>query len=364
MQMLALADGVQRTGARVGVIVPANEHTITFRERCNEAGVSCERSELLVADMQGTRQRLGSLIRLLRSIDAPIVHFHTGNSLLPRSVMIALELLRFRRTFVTLQSPYETIDHSSSRARFWSVAGRRRFQAVVSPSDHGTAFQRQCGIPMDLAVTIRNSVDIAAIRNGDASGPRAMLGVEPDSPVVLFSSRIDQQKRPVDAVRAFARVAHEHPAALLVFLGSGDEEVAVRDAVAEASLEDRVRLVGYQTNISDWLAAATVWILPTERENFSVAVLEALAAGCPVLSTPCRGNDEVLIDGENALLFPIGDVEAAASGLNRLLHDGSLRHGLAAAGRTTADQFSVDVMMERYLELYLGHPDAPAALRS
>ena len=53
-------------------------------------------------------------------------------------------------------------------------------------------------------------------------------------------------------------------------------------------LADRVRLVGYQTNVPDWLAAATVWLLPTERENFSVAVLEALAAGCTVLSTRAR----------------------------------------------------------------------------
>ena len=66
---------------------------------------------------------------------------------------------------------------------------------------------------------------------------------------------------------------------------------------------DRVRLVGYQTNVPDWLAAATVWILPTERENFSVAALEAMAAGCAVASTICPGNAEVLLDGVNSLTF-------------------------------------------------------------
>ena len=69
-----------------------------------------------------------------------------------------------------------------------------------------------------------------------------------------------------------------------------------------------MRLAGYQTNVADWLAAATVWLLPTERENFSVAVLEALAAGCAVLSTTCPGNDEVLTDRENRGLFPVGDI--------------------------------------------------------
>ena len=352
LQMLALADGVQGRGSRVKIVVPAGEHSVTYKQRCEDAGVTCERSDLLVADMHGSRQHMPSLIRLLRSVDAPIVHFHTGNSILPRSMLAALEVLRYRRTFVTLQSPYETIDATSLRARFWSTLGRRRFHAVVSPSDHGTAFQRRCGMPAALTVTIRNSIDVAAMSGGDAGVARAQLGVDADSPIVLFSSRMDSQKRPVDAVRAFARVAADHPRALLVFMGSGDEEPSVRVAASEAGLSDRVHLVGYQTNVADWLAAATVWILPTERENFSVAVLEALAAGCPILSTPCPGNDEVLVDGQNALIFPVGDVDTASQRLALLLDDEVLRRNLSARARVDSEAFTVQRMVERYEQLY------------
>jgi glycosyltransferase involved in cell wall biosynthesis len=95
-----------------------------------------------------------------------------------------------------------------------------------------------------------------------------------------------------------------------------------------------------------------VWILPTERENFSVAVLEALAAGCAVLATNCPGNDEVLVDHENAICFAIGDVDCAANGLQRLLRDPSLRQRIQVGARGTAESYRLDTMVQGYLDVY------------
>jgi glycosyltransferase involved in cell wall biosynthesis len=266
--------------------------------------------------------------------------------------MLALELLRYRPALATLHSPYETIEPSSARARVWSFTARRRLSAVVSPSQHGTRFQVRCGIDPDRAVTVPNCIDASVLAEGDGTGPRAALGTAPHDPIVLFSSRIDEQKRPVDAVRIFAGIADEFPRARLVFAGRGVASDAVAAEAARLALSDRVHLVGYQTNIADWLAAATVWILPTERENFSVAVLEALAAGRPVLATMCPGNDEVLVDGENALTFRVGDVATATAKLRQLLADDGLRQRLGKAAATTGEQFSLPKMVDRYVVLY------------
>jgi glycosyltransferase involved in cell wall biosynthesis len=363
LQMLALATGMRESGARVRIVVPEVPSSVTFKERCDTIGVPCARTPLISASMAGAGQSLPSMLRLLRAIRAPIVHFHTGNSVLPRSVMLALELLRYRRSIATLQSPYETITPGSARARFWAFTARRRLAAVVSPSTHGTVFQLRCGVPADIALTIRNSIDVNAFASGDAHGPRATLGVDADVPVVLFSSRVDAQKRPVEAVRIFAGAAAEFPTALLVFVGGGDEEQKVVAESKRLGISDRLRMMGYQTNIPSWLAAATVWLLPTERENFSVAVLEALAAGCPVLSTSCRGNDEVLVDGENALVFAVGDVDAATVKLRSLLCDRALRGKLAQGAQATAQQYSVPRMVEAYRSIYGRVRNAPTALR-
>jgi glycosyltransferase involved in cell wall biosynthesis len=352
VQMLALANGVKELGARVKVVVPAIDTTVTFSERCEALGVACERTDQITVDASHSRQRLGSLVKLLRTLDAPVVHFHTGDVCLPRTAMLAMEVLRFAPSFVTLHSPYETLEPGSARARFWAATASRRFAAVVSPSEHGSAFQRRLGLAADLVVTVRNSVDVDAVAGGDGGGPRAQLGVGAEDPVVLFSSRLDPQKRPLDAVRAFGALADEFPSAVLVFVGTGQAERAVQDEAARFGLGDRVRLVGYQTNVADWLAAATVWILPTERENFSLAVLEALAAGCPILATTCPGNDEVLVDEHNALTFDVGDVDGATARLRRLLADASLRGRLGQQATQSAQDFRIDRMVRDYQRLY------------
>jgi glycosyltransferase involved in cell wall biosynthesis len=200
--------------------------------------------------------------------------------------------------------------------------------------------------------TIHNAIETSRFASGDPSGPGALLGIEEGAPVVLFSSRLDPIKHPADAVQIFARGAAEFPDAQLVFVGTGSEEDSVRAEAQRLGVAARTHLVGYQTNIPDWLALATVWLLPTERENFSVAVLEALAAGRPILSTNCPGNDEVLVDGENSITFPVGDIERAAAGLKRLLGNVELRDSLAVQARLTAAEYTAEVMVERVHELY------------
>jgi glycosyltransferase involved in cell wall biosynthesis len=105
-----------------------------------------------------------------------------------------------------------------------------------------------------------------------------------------------------------------------------------------------------------------VWLLPTERENFSIAVLEALAAGCPVLSTSCRGNDEVLVDGQNALTFDVGDVPGGIVRLRSLLSDPSLRARLSLGAKATAEKYATVNMVDDYIAVYNRSPLVPASL--
>lgn len=363
-QMLLQAHGMHRRGARVKIMVPERDTSVEFATRCRELGIECERTALIQADLAGPRQSLRSMITLVRQLRAPVVHFHTGNSCLPRTLMAALTVVRAQRAFVTIQSPYETIRPGSLRARWWATLAGRRFHAVVSPSEHGSRFQHRCGVPAERAVTVRNSIDTVSMAGGDGSGPRAELGLGADDALIVFTSRLDSQKRPVDAVRILHAALDEFPTSTLVFVGSGTESDAVTECAARLGVSERVRLMGFRTDIADWLAAATVWILPTERENFSVAVLEALAAGCAVLSTPCPGNDEVLVDGDNSLTFAIGDVDGGAAQLRRLLADPTLRERLAESGVEVAAQYTVERMVDAYVELFERYglrPVAPGA---
>ncbi len=359
LQLLDLAIGVSARGGRVRIVVPDLPTTVKFGERCRAHNLQVVRTPLIDVDMHHSRQSLFSLLRVFHAHRAPIVHIHTGDVCLPRLAILAMDILRLPRVIVTSHSPYDTLDPAGRRARFWASAARRRIHVVVSPSVHGRATQLSYGVPEDRAATIHNGVDTGRYGSGSAEAARAALGVGPEARLVVFTSRIDAQKRPLEAVQAFARIAGEFPDALLVFVGSGDHDAAVLDEAQRLGVDRRVRMVGYQSNVPDWLAAASVWILPTESENFSLAVLEAFAAGCPILSTLCPGNDEILRNGENSVAVPVGDVDGLTDGLRRLLGDETLRTRLGAAARAESRNFAVDVAVEKYIAKYREMAEAP-----
>jgi glycosyltransferase involved in cell wall biosynthesis len=352
LQMLALATGVAAAGRSVRIIVPDDvETTRSFAQRCEDLGIRCERTSLIKFREGGAPQRVLQLMWLMLTTRASITHFHSGYSQLPRVAQLAVLLVPWRRALVTIQSAWEMVEPDSVRARLWSTVARLRLFAVVSPSKHGARYQVRCGVPPRLAITIPNSFDPSTASSGDGSRARRSLNLS-DQPLVVFTSRLDPIKRPLDALRIFAAVSGEFPTAALVMVGVGSELDSVRDEVERLGLADRVHFAGYRTDVPDWLAAATVWLLPTERENFSLAVLEALAAGCAVLSTSCPGNDEVLVDGVNALTFDVGDVAAGATALRRLLGDEALRQRLGAGAQASSALYVQAAMVDKYLAVY------------
>ncbi len=351
-QMLGLASGMAKLGRSVRMVVPDLPTTVDFAERCCELGIEAIRSSLLRASAHSARQSLPALLKLMSSYRAPIVHYHTGDICLPRLALLAHRLLRLPRAFATVHGAYETLEPGSSRAKMWALGVDRQFHAVVCPSENGRQNQLRLGVPGSRLSMIHNGIDVERFGGRDGKGVRDELGIGKETPLVVFTSRLDAQKRPMDALMAFVGIAEEFPSAHLVFAGKGEEMEALRLACEESGIENRIHFVGFRNDIPAFLAAATVWILPTETENFSLSVLEALAAGCPILSTQCPGNNEILRDGDNALLTAVGDIPAQIRALRSLLSDVALRQRLGESARLTAQSHGMEAMIARYAALY------------
>ncbi len=353
LQMFQLAAGVAARDLRVRVIVPAVENTKNVADRFAGENVSVERTPLI---RFGLLQNPINVLRLVSGASraAPVLHVHTGDIAVPRLTLLALDVLRPPRAFATIHHPYpEDMAVGGPRARYWASAANRRFQAVISPSRHGRDAQVAYGVSPARARVIHNSVPIEKYAFGDGSRARAALGLGPDAPLIVFSSRLHPQKRPLDALAAFVKIAPDFPDAHLVFAGSGPLEDEVKAAAAASgACAQRVRFAGFVTNVADYLAASDVWVLPTEAENFSLAILEALAAGCAIASTLCRGNDEVLVEGQNALTAPVGNVDALAGVLRRLLGDSHLRARLRTGARETSQHYTMERMVDAHLDCY------------
>jgi phosphatidylinositol alpha-mannosyltransferase len=222
----------------------------------------------------------------------------------------------------------------------------RRVGARIAVSGAAAAFLAR-SIPGDIEI-VPNGTDVERFVAG---GPRPP-GL-PDGRIVLWVGRLDPQKGFIVAVRAFERVARNDPDAWFVVVGDGRDRDAVR--LLPAVVRRRVAMLGPVDHaaLPAYLAAARVFVAPaTGQESFGIVLVEAMAAGVPVVASDIPGYREVVRGEVDGVLVPSGDPDALAAGIERVLSDEALRTRLAAAGRQRAAVFSWDVVVPRIEAIY------------
>jgi sugar transferase (PEP-CTERM/EpsH1 system associated) len=209
------------------------------------------------------------------------------------------------------------------------------------------------GIPGDKVLTIPNGVDTGRFAPHGRAAARRALGV-PDGGVVIGSvGRLDPVKDHAGLLDAFARLARTRPETMLVLVGDGPCRPALETKARDLGLGPRVRLVGERNDVAPLLPAMDVYVLPSIAEGISNTILEAMAAGLPVVATRTGGNPELVSDGVTGSLVPVRDVWALARTLEAYVVDRALREARGTAGRRRVhEQFSLDRMRRTYRSLY------------
>jgi GalNAc-alpha-(1->4)-GalNAc-alpha-(1->3)-diNAcBac-PP-undecaprenol alpha-1,4-N-acetyl-D-galactosaminyltransferase len=141
-------------------------------------------------------------------------------------------------------------------------------------------------------------------------------------------------------IRAFAAVAPDYPEWRLTIVGEGPERAALTALTASLGVAERVEMPGWMDVPEEVLARAAVFVMSSRYEGFPNALLEAMGAGLPVISTACGGTEEMIEEGRNGYIVPIDDVDALAAALRRLLGDRGLRERLAADAYVAALRYS------------------------
>lgn len=159
--------------------------------------------------------------------------------------------------------------------------------------------------------------------------PRAPLGTPENVPLVLAMGRLHANKAFDVLLAALAQVPELH----LWLAGEGEERARLEQQVAALGLGERVRFLGWRDDVAALLATADFLVCPSRREPLGNVVIEAWAAGLPVIAATSEGPRVLIADGETGLLAPVENAEALAQAMRRLLADGALRARLRAAGR-------------------------------
>jgi glycosyltransferase involved in cell wall biosynthesis len=195
---------------------------------------------------------------------------------------------------------------------------------------------REVGLDERKTVLMLNGVDTDwSAPSGDGARARAELGVG-DRRLIACVGRLVAAKGQRFLVEAMASVVRHHPDTALLLVGEGPERAAIEARVRDLGLAAHVRLAGARGDVPTLLAIAEVFVLPSFAEGIPLSLVEAMAAGKPVVATEVPGNLDVVVDDRYGVLVPPGDAPALAAALGALLADPRRAREIGARGRERA----------------------------
>jgi glycosyltransferase involved in cell wall biosynthesis len=198
----------------------------------------------------------------------------------------------------------------------------------------GNYVQRQCWTDPARIKVLYNGVDPALYQGKSvAAKVRQELGLPPDRPVVGLVARLDHRaKGHLELLEALSILKDRHTIHALM-VGGGRRQEEMQQLAVSLGLGEVVHFLGNRRDVPDLLAAMDIFVLPSHSEGVSLAVLEAMAAGLPVIVSEVGGLPEIVQQGETGLLIPPKDPEALAQSLARVLEDPGLAQSLGQKAR-------------------------------
>lgn len=324
----------------------------------------------VVVDLGRLRTKLGAaicltstFIRLRGQFD--IVHLHGFPQ---KSLLLVLLAKLFRKKLVLKLTSVGHDDPLSIRTRgrlaFWCYSRADLFLGVSPRLQQLYHFS---GLPRGKFWLIPNGVDLGRFRPGDQRERQALrreLGLPEELPLVLFVGFFSHEKRPNVLFEAWTRMlSGDLPSAGLVFVGATrsryyevDPGLAqnIRSEAQHLGVEKQVVFVEMTHEIEKYYRAADIFVLPSSREGFPNALLEAMATGLPCVASSLQGVTDVVIDhGVNGLLVPPGDVAALEGALRLVLEDPTRAQELGRKARETVEErYSITQTTSSVLEAY------------
>jgi glycosyltransferase involved in cell wall biosynthesis len=266
-------------------------------------------------------------------------------------------------TLAALLSGVRTIVHTDHARQF---PDKRRYMLaeramslfayrVVGVSDHTSAnLEKYEKIPRAKIETIPNGIDGSAFDIPvDRVARRRELGIPADAMVLGIAARLSPPKGVTYLLKALPEVVRRLPNVVLVVAGDGPLEQGLKAESESLTLGSHVKFVGPRADMPELLKLFDLYVLPSISEGLPMVLLEAMAAGCPIVSTRVGGVPSAIESGVNGLLVPPQDPASLARAIVLALGDEALRRRFALAGKQAfAARFSAQTMTRRYERLY------------
>jgi glycosyltransferase involved in cell wall biosynthesis len=346
-QLLSAAQELRSRGHEVLLIslTPLGPMGLEARSR----GIPTESLEMRrgIPDPRGLL-RLGRLVQAWRP---DVLHSH---------MVHANFMARVLRLYVRVPALVSTIHslHEGGRLKMWvyRLTNGLADQMTIVSQAAADRFVNEGIIPRELLTVVPNGVDTERFRAVPVEARRRLretMGLE-RAFVWIAVGRFDPPKDYPTMLRAFATLRARAPEAVLLLVGRGSLQTETESLARELGLTDRVRFLGVRHDVPELMSAADGYVMSSAWEGMPVVLLEAAAAGLPIVATAVGGNREVVCDQESGFLVPPGDPDALGEAMVRLsASSDDQRRAMGERGREhVRARYDLSRMVERWEELY------------
>ena len=358
LRIMHIVSGYAYGGMEIGVskIVNGLDRSLFASSVCSTKRVAADRPPLrpdvpfhALNRQPGNDPRfVVELVRLIRRERPDVVHTHAWGTLCEG--LLAAKLARVR---TVVHGEHGTMELKPYNLRVQRVAWHLVTQVLSVSSRLAGQLATVVRFPRERIEVIRNGVDVARFSLSARAAARASLKLSETDITVGTVGRLHPVKDHRNLIEAADILNHAGVPAVTLIAGEGAERGTLEAEIRARDLTSRVRLIGHRSDVERVFSALDIFVLPSRSEGLSNTILEAMAAGLPVVATNVGGADELVTDGLTGLLVPRADSTALANALGALATDPSRRGVMGRAARDRAvHEFSVDRMVTQYGNLY------------
>jgi glycosyltransferase involved in cell wall biosynthesis len=352
--LLVLANGLLDRGIEVTLLCPPDAGIEALREQLSQYGAAVEVLPDRGRTPIGVARRMLALARVVRSRPDCVVHLHVTGHRGGSLVVLVSRFAGARRIVRTEHLPPGSATSIAERFGVW-LRDRLTDRVICVSAQNRSEHIRALGRDPNKIVVVPNCLDLRRYESlTDDGAVRSELRIPMAAPIVGTVSRLGEERKGIDRFLVMAAaVLRIRPDARFLIVGDGALRPRLETLAHTLGVHDRVLFVGERTDVPRLLAAMTVFVMPSLSEGGPYTVLEACAMARPVVATPVGLVPDLIRDGENGLLAPIGDSAALARAVVRLLDDDALRLRLGVAGRRAVhEHHSAEKMIAGVLETY------------
>jgi glycosyltransferase involved in cell wall biosynthesis len=294
-----------------------------------------------------------AMSQLIRREKVDLIHSHLADQNFYSCIAARLTA---RKVIATYHGTPGLFTGSRVRRAIKSWTVRHSADAIVGVSDYMLPMLVQAGLPADKMVRIYNGVDLDYFSQGAGADLRTELGLPREATLIGMVANLRRPKGYEYFVRAARLISDRVPETKFIAVGEKDKVIAgeLKDLIHQLGLEDKFFFLGFRSDIPAILKGLDVFVLSSTDEGLSIATIEAMAAGRPVVVTRSGGPEEIVQDGKTGFLVPPANAEALAARVCDVLVDPQLASRLGEAAREDVrKRFGLSNMIREYESLYL-----------